>query len=143
MKIQLLNFPISTGSYNSFIDQLEKRVKSQTSSYVCVANVHMLVEAHKDPDFSAIINNADMVTPDGVPLTWGIRLLHGIKQVRVAGMDLLPDLLRLSEVENIPVFFYGGTQEMLGLTEDFLQENYPNLIIAGMISPPFSWCLLP
>ncbi|MOA60392.1 Glycosyl transferase WecB/TagA/CpsF family protein [compost metagenome] len=49
----------------------------------------------------------------------------------------MPDLLRLSEVENIPVFFYGGTQEMLGLTEDFLQENYPNLIIAGMISPPF------
>lgn len=134
---KLLALQIVSGDYQEFVDHLIHLAKSKISSYTCVANVHMLVEAHKDKDFAEVVNGADIVTPDGMPLAKGLKFIYGEKQDRVAGMDLLPDLLRESEKESLPVYFYGGTQEMLDTTEKFCKENYPELKIAGLHSPPF------
>ncbi|MFT4031268.1 MAG: WecB/TagA/CpsF family glycosyltransferase [Siphonobacter sp.] len=137
MNKRLISIDISMGSYSEFIDKWLAMAQSKQSTYTCVANVHMLVEAHNDPEFAATVNSADIVTPDGMPLTWGLRLVHNIKQERVAGMDLLPDLLKQAELKEIPVFFYGGTQAMLDQTKLFLIQKFPSLNVAGMISPPF------
>lgn len=133
----LINFPLSTGSYSSFTDYIIELACQKKSSIVCVANVHMYIEAHKDQKFLQIIDNADLVTPDGRPLIWALQLLHGIKQDRVAGMDLLPDLLHKMALQNISVYFYGGTEAMLNNTKTYLENKYPKLIIAGLHSPPF------
>ena len=132
----LISINISTGSYDNFIDELIIR-SAQKSSYTCVANVHMLVEAYRDKSFSDVVNAADIVTPDGVPLKWVLKILYGIKQERVAGMDMLPDLLKQAEQKRIPVFFYGGTEEMLEGINKSLPAQYPDLPIAGTFSPPF------
>ncbi len=137
MKKQLISIDITTGSYTSFIDRLIDLAQSGKSSYVCVANVHMLVEAYNDTSFADVVNNADIVTPDGMPLTWGLKIIHNLTQDRVAGMDLLPNLLSATSKKNMPVFFYGGTQGMLDQTELFIKQNFPFLNVAGMISPPF------
>jgi len=134
---QLLSIKISLGIYSDFIDTLIEQTLSGPFSYVCVANVHMLIEAYRDLAFAAVVNNATIVTPDGQPLTWALKFLYGIKQSRVAGMDLLPDLLSAAEKKCIPVFFYGGTDTMQNATKNYLASNYPNLKIAGMYSPPF------
>ena len=134
---QLINFDLSVGRYSSFIANIIDLAKQKSSSNVCVANVHMFVEAHLDDSFGMIIRDANIVTPDGKPLTWAMRLLYGIKQDRVAGNDILPDLLKQSEMEGLSVFFYGGSQKLLDQASDFLKINYPNLKIAGLYSPPF------
>ncbi len=136
MKKHLISINISTGNYSSFVSRLLE-LSEKGSSYTCVANVHMLVEAYNDPAFANVVNNADVVTPDGMPLTWGLKLIHGIQQDRVAGMDLLPDLLKEAETKSISVYFYGGTSEMLTQTEKYIHKNFPNLITGGMYSPPF------
>lgn len=136
-KKKLLSIDISLGPYTGFTDELIGHALSSRSYYACVANVHMLVEAHKSAPFANIVNNADMVTPDGKPLTWGLRLLYGIKQQRVAGMDILPDLLAEAEKKQIPVGFYGGTPAMLDATEKYIRANYSQLKIACLYSPPF------
>ncbi|WBL26010.1 WecB/TagA/CpsF family glycosyltransferase [Zunongwangia sp. HGR-M22] len=137
MKKRLISIDISIKPYQEFIKDLTTLALNKNSSYTCVANVHMLVEAYNDRNFAAVVNNADMVTPDGMPLAKGLKQIYGIEQDRVAGMDLLPDLLSVSEKQNIHVLFYGGTQEMLDKTQEYCAENYPNLDIVGLISPPF------
>lgn len=136
-KQKFLSLNISIGDYKKNLSELTFYAKSKDSSYVCVANVHMLIEAYNVDAFAAVVNNADVVTPDGMPLAKGLQLLYGNKQDRVAGMDLLPDLLKISEKENLKIFFYGGTQEMLDQTKSYCNKEYPLLDIAGMISPPF------
>jgi N-acetylglucosaminyldiphosphoundecaprenol N-acetyl-beta-D-mannosaminyltransferase len=134
---EFLSIKISLGTYTDFIDTLIEQALSGPFSYTCVANVHMLIEAHRDLAFAAVVNNAAIVTPDGQPLTWGLKFLYGIEQRRVAGMDLLPDLLSAAEKKYIPVFFYGGTDTLQNATKNHLASKYPNLKIAGMYSPPF------
>jgi len=133
----LLNFPLTTGKYTSFVDRIIQLANSKTSSVICVANVHMYTEAYKSEEFLRIIHNAEIVTPDGKPLTWALKVLYGIRQERVAGMDLLPDLLKLMSSNNISAYFYGGSEAMLERTRDHLKKFYPRLTIAGLHSPPF------
>lgn len=128
---------LSLGDYGSFVDQIIHMSEQGKSGYICVANVHMFVETYNSPDFAEIVNGADLVTPDGKPLTWGLRWLHGLRQDRVAGMDLLPDLLADAALKGIPVGFYGGTEDMLTRTKRFLSDAYPDLHLAVAFSPPF------
>ncbi|MBB1286135.1 WecB/TagA/CpsF family glycosyltransferase [Flavisolibacter sp. BT320] len=136
-KTQLLNFPLSLGSYSSFIEDIIASARLKQSRYTCVANVHMLIEAYRNPSFAELIQKADRVAPDGMPLVWGLRLVYGIKQERVAGMDLLPDLLQRLEDEEISPFIYGGSPEMLQRTKDYFIQKFPSLKLAGLYSPPF------
>ncbi len=137
MKIQVLSLSVTIGKYKKVVEDISTLAQQGRGSYVCVANVHMLAEANKDADFKKIVCNADIVTPDGMPLVWAIRLLYGVKQDRIAGMDILPALLSEAEVNQLPVYFYGGTPEMLQLTRASIQSQFPNLILAGLYSPPF------
>ena len=136
-KVSINGFGVSTGSYRLFIEEIIDRAKKMSSGYVCVANVHMFVESYTNKNFKRIIDEADIVTPDGKPLCWYLKLKHGIKQERVAGMDLLPDLLATMEKEQLPVYFYGGTQQLLDETSFYLHKYYPHLPLAGLYSPPF------
>lgn len=136
-KLNIVSIPISTGRYTDFIRNMVTAASAGKSEYACVANVHMLVEAHKNRRFAEVVKEAVYVTPDGKPISWAMRLLHGIKQERVAGMTLLPDLLKAAEDAGLSVFFYGGTEAMLQKTEAHINQNFPALAVAGMHSPPF------
>lgn len=136
-KHRLINFLISKGKYSSFIDGIINLCKEKKNAMICVANVHMFIEAYRQEKFLKIVNEADIVTPDGMPLTWALNVLYSIKQPRVAGMDLLPDLLQKAEEYNLSVYFYGGSDSTLTDTNAFLKKKYPQLKIAGTYSPPF------
>ncbi len=134
---KLLSININLGTYSSFINNLIDKAKTRQSYYTCVANVHMVVEAYQKPFYADIVNRATLVTPDGLPLTWALNILYGINQERVAGMDLLPDLLTAAEKQDLPVAFYGGTEALLEKTRKHLKIKYPGLRVSKLYSPPF------
>jgi N-acetylglucosaminyldiphosphoundecaprenol N-acetyl-beta-D-mannosaminyltransferase len=105
--------------------------------YVCVSTVHMVMEAHDDPDFQRIVNGASLVTPDGVPLVWALRLLGVPEARRVYGPQLTPELCGRAAAAGVPVGFYGGSQETLDRMIPRLQARYPDLEVAYAYSPPF------
>lgn len=114
-----------------------RRVRLQTSTMVCLANVHMLVEAKRNLDFRQIFQNADFRLLDGQPLVWSFRFFHGIRPERIAGKHLMHALLLQAAEEGEKVFFYGSTAEKLAKAERYLISHYPGLQIAGMLAPPF------
>ncbi len=134
---KIISLNITCGSYQTFVDQIVGLAETRIFSYVCVANVHMCIEAVYSKSFANTVNGANLVTPDGMPLAKAINLLYGVKQDRVAGMDLLPDLLAKAEEKELDVFFYGGTEVMLEHTKRFINVNYPLLVNQNYYSPPF------
>jgi len=136
-KKQILKTLISSGSYQQFIEQIFHMAEHRDSSYVCFSNVHMLIEAHKDESFNRVVNQADMATPDGVPLRIAMRMLYGIKQDRVAGMDVFPHLLKEAASRGKSVYLYGSTPDVLDAIVDKARRQLPNLKLVGHMSPPF------
>ncbi len=124
-------------TYERAAVQILDMARNGQGGYVCISTVHMVMEGHDDPDFQAIVNGADLVTPDGMPLVWGLKLL-GIKQAeRVYGPTLTPNVCREAAKQGVPVGFYGGTGEVLERMKANLLRDYPNLDIAYIYSPPF------
>jgi N-acetylglucosaminyldiphosphoundecaprenol N-acetyl-beta-D-mannosaminyltransferase len=81
--------------------------------YVCVANVHMVMEAWDDPGFRRSVNAADLVTPDGMPLVWVLRRKGFALKDRVYGPTLMRWVLAEAAKRGIPVGLLGGTPEVL------------------------------
>lgn len=136
-KYKIIRSLVSSGTYAAFLEEIMALSVRDESSYVCVANVHMMIEAYKDAEFQAIVDNADITTPDGMPLAKGMRLLYGFHQDRVAGMDLMPDLLREAAARDVSVFLYGSTDSTLQKIAEIARREHPSIDICGYYSPPF------
>ena len=107
------------------------------SRYVCVANVHMCMEAFDSREFNAVVNNADLVVPDGRPLVWALKAFGAKEAQHVRGSDLLLHLCKQAEQEQQAIGLYGGTPESLLDFQNFLTTTFPRLTIAFAASPPF------
>lgn len=124
-------------TYDQAARQVLDMARDGQGGYVCISTVHMVMEGYDDPDFQRIVNGADLVTPDGMPLVWGLKLL-GIKQAeRVYGPTLTLLVCREAAKKGVPVGFYGGAGEVLDRIKANLLSDYPNLDIAYIYSPPF------
>jgi len=97
----------------------------------------MVMEAHKCPAFTEVLRRADMVTPDGTPLSWALRLLGAKSAQCVDGPRTTPLILAAAEEAGIPVGFYGGAPNTLRLLLGRVRSNFPRLQIAYFHAPPF------
>ncbi|MFD2934150.1 WecB/TagA/CpsF family glycosyltransferase [Spirosoma flavum] len=136
-RLHLISLNLSPGSYSQLQDWIINAAHQRESRTVCCANVHMVIEAKQNPAIAEAVNSADWVTPDGVPLVWALRGLYGLRQDRIAGMDLAVSLLQRAADEGISVFFYGSTPQVLERLSQTCLERFPALQIAGVLSPPF------
>lgn len=137
VKENIFTYPISLGSYQRFINEVFSLVKRKSSSYVCFANVHMTIEAFEDGNFNAVLKNADIVAPDGKPLTLFLKQFKKVNQERVCGMDIFPDILREAALRRKSVYFYGTTDEVLEKICARARRELPTLDIRGYYAPPF------
>lgn len=97
----------------------------------------MVVESKKDQTLRDAVNQADLATPDGMPLCKVMQFKQGIQQDRVAGMDMFPILLDEAAQKGVGVFFYGDTPKTLAKLTAKVREEFPDIRIAGSYSPPF------
>ena len=107
------------------------------SRYVCIANVHMVMMSQDSRTFRRIVNAADLVTPDGMPLVWMLRLKGKLNQARVYGPTLMLHILESAACQGISVGFYGGRPEVLESLIQAMQAKFENLNVAFSLSPPF------
>lgn len=133
----VLGMRVDATSYADATRRILGWARGGESRFVCVANVHMTMECFDDPDFQRVVNGADLVTPDGVPLVWALKALGIKEQTRVYGPDLTLHVCEGAARDGVPVAFYGGTEESLQELQQALRKRFPNLKIACAISPPF------
>lgn len=130
-------FPISALSFDAQVSVMVRWAQARLSKVVCVSNVHMLMEGHWQSEFAQVLLRADLLTPDGMPLVWLTSLMKGKPQDRVAGMELMLALCERSQASGISLFLLGSTPEMLSQIRQQLSHDFPDLKVAGMVSPPF------
>jgi N-acetylglucosaminyldiphosphoundecaprenol N-acetyl-beta-D-mannosaminyltransferase len=134
---RILRTRVDATSYRHATGQVLDWAAAGESRYVCVATVNNLIEGCDDPGYNALMEAADLVTPDGMPLVWGLRLLGVPDASRVYGPDLTPLVCEEAARRGVPVGFYGGQDDVLDDLEASLTRRYPGLRIAYRWSPPF------
>jgi N-acetylglucosaminyldiphosphoundecaprenol N-acetyl-beta-D-mannosaminyltransferase len=133
----ILRVRVDNTDYKDVTQRILTWAGSGERKYVCVTNVHMVMEAHNDIHFRKIINNADLVTPDGMPLVWTMRLLGTKNQTRVYGPTLTRHVCKAASEFGLPVGFYGGSPQTIKNLVQNISNWFPSLKIAYAYSPPF------
>ena len=137
MKKLVLTSPINVLSWRETLDLISEWAEKRSSRYICICNVHSVVTAMQEPDFCEVVRQADMATPDGMPVAWMLRLLGEKGQQRINGPDLMWKYCELAASRGEPVFFYGSTDDTLAKLRAALLKAFPAFKLAGMYSPPF------
>jgi N-acetylglucosaminyldiphosphoundecaprenol N-acetyl-beta-D-mannosaminyltransferase len=103
--------------------------------FIAVTGMHGITEAQHDPLFKKILNSADLVVPDGMPLVW-LGRHHGYPmERRVYGPELMQTFCHATGAK-YRHFFYGGMPGVPTLLAELLQRKY-NIKAVGNYSPPF------
>jgi len=137
IRSRILRLEVDLVKNSELLDSLLRMDPLKKPSYICFANVHMLIEAYRDASVRKAVNSSTLTLTDGMPLVMALRFLYGIKQERITGMDFMPALMKEAEIKGESVFLFGATIEILDKIESRAILDYPELKIAGKISPPF------
>ena len=137
MSHKVLGTRIDGVTVDGAVDRLAGWIdRRERGHYVTLTNVHMVVEAQKNPDFRQVMHNASLCLPDGMPLVW-IGKARGQAIERISGPDFMIDFCERTAGRGYRHFFYGGapsTAEELART---FQAKFPGFVVAGSYSPPF------
>ncbi len=135
--VALLGTRIDTLSWEQALGRILRWASEKQSRMVCLCNVHVVVSARHDEALGRALRLADMSTPDGAPVAWLMRKIGWPEQQRISGPDLMWHLMAEAARLQLSVFLLGSTETTLaGLTQR-LQQAFPDLQIAGRLSPPF------
>lgn len=137
MRTKILNSSVDCTSYELVCDRLVELTAAKQSGYVIAANVHVIMTAFWNQYYRSVVNGATIVTPDGMPIVLGLRLLGHLDQARVYGPDLMLAWCDRAAQLGLPIYLYGSTWATLEKLQDQLVNNFPGLPIAGSYSPPF------
>jgi N-acetylglucosaminyldiphosphoundecaprenol N-acetyl-beta-D-mannosaminyltransferase len=119
------------------VETIARWIGGGRREYVCVANVHAVMEAHRDPGLRAVYAAAGLTVPDGMPLVWTGRALGHSDVRRVYGPDLMLSLCAAAAQRAWPCYFYGGAPGVAGRVAETLASRFPGLLVAGTSAPPF------
>src|SRR5262249_18348826 len=133
----VLGTRIDATSYADAVARVIGWAERHEARLVCHANVDMVMEAHDQPTLRSAINDADLVTADGVPLVWTLRLKGIERQGRVYGPDLMLALCQVAAQHHIRIGLLGSQEATLDRLVERLSAQIPGLTIGFRQAPPF------
>lgn len=98
------------------------------SGQVVTINPEMISNAVKDTDFAEIINNADLVIPDGIGVEIGLKIL-GYNVKRIAGIEFSHRMIEECAKNNQSVALIGAKPEIVKKAKENLVKEFPSLYI--------------
>lgn len=135
--IAILGVPLENVTMAAALARVEGFMTARGPHYVVTVNVDFLVQARRDVELRRILREADLALCDGTPLVWASRLLGNPLPERVAGADLVPQLIRSAAANGRRIFLLGAGPGVTALAAARLEAGHPGLQIAGHYSPPF------
>ena len=137
-KHNILGVPISAVDYGTAVEKIVQAAHSRTPFGVSALAVHGVMTGVMDPEHRYRLNRLEMLVPDGQPVRWALRWLHGVRLAeRVYGPQLMLETCRAAEAERIPIFLFGGTNELLSDLTTNLKRRFPDLLVAGTLASRF------
>ncbi len=135
--VNILGVDIAAINMDWLLKFIKTNISKLKGDYICVSNVHTTVMASENKEYRTIQNGGILAIPDGGPLSSVGRKRGATNMGRTTGPSLMEEIISISSQYGYSHFFYGSTQTTLDQMRDNLQQEYPQIQIAGMYSPPF------
>lgn len=137
-KHNVLGVRVDAVDYEAAVERVISAADAGRSLSVSALAVHGVMTGVLDPEHRYRLNEFDMIVPDGQPVRWALNRLHGADLAdRVYGPTLMLETCRRAAEERLPIFLFGGTEDLLEALCNKLQQQFPTLEIAGARASKF------
>lgn len=131
-RITILNTVIDVLTMKETIELVEKYVETKTQLHLMGVNADKINEVNKNEKMKEIVNSCGIINADGASVVLASKYLNKALPERVAGVDLMMELVKLSSTKKYSIYLLGAKQEVVEKTKKVLIEKFPNLIIKGI-----------
>lgn len=134
----VLGILVNAVDYETAVERIIRAGREGRSLAVSALAVHGLMIGVLDEEHKYRLNRFDLLVPDGQPVRWVLNWLYrtGLPD-RVYGPNLMRKVCARAAEENLAIYFYGSTSEVLEAMKQNLEKQFPRLRIAGMESSKF------
>jgi len=136
-RADILGAAISAINMPQAVETIDGWIGRREPHYVCVTPAHAVMDARRDPGFRRILNRSGLTTPDGMAIVWLLRLQGHRHVERVYGPDLMLAVCEAGLAKGRRHFLFGGESGAADELAAHLRGRFPDLQIAGTLSPPF------
>lgn len=132
-RVQVLGIPIDRLSMRETVNLVDKTIQSGRQLHHTVVNAGKIVLMRKDAELHESVVNADLINADGQSIVWLSRVLGKEQRLpeRVAGIDLMENLMRLAHERGYKAFFFGAKEEVVKKTVEHYSKIYSPQVVAG------------
>jgi N-acetylglucosaminyldiphosphoundecaprenol N-acetyl-beta-D-mannosaminyltransferase len=137
-KHAVLGVRVDAVDYEASVARIVRAAEHHEPLAATALAVHGVMTGALDACHARRLNGLDLVVPDGQPVRWALRWLHGIDLPdRVYGPELMLRSAAALEAAGLPVYLYGSTRAVLDDLEQFLALRFPGLVVAGTSASRF------
>ena len=131
-KVNVIGVNVNVVDYEAAVARVVSAAKARKPYGVSALAVHGVMTGALDAEHLYRLNRLDLVTPDGQPVRWAMRFLHGeALPDRVYGPNMTLFICEAAAREGLSIYLYGSRQEVLDAWTVNLRKMYPTLKIAG------------
>ncbi|TFE29093.1 glycosyltransferase [Cohnella luojiensis] len=113
------------------VNYLTRAIESRNPHRVITGNPIMLMVGLDNPSFHRTLSTADLVVPDGAGVVWAARRLKQPVQERVAGFDLMHELLSEGDNRGWSAYLLGASADIIESAHEKLRRQYPGVRFVG------------
>ncbi|MBQ9313913.1 MAG: WecB/TagA/CpsF family glycosyltransferase [Clostridia bacterium] len=130
-KIDILGVTFDNVSMQEAVDVCEGFLKQEKGNLVVTPNPEIVMKAKDDEEFKKVINSAELVIPDGIGIIKAGKILKTPLKERVAGYDLICNLLEKHSDGSATFYFWGSKPGYAEEAKEKVEAKYPNIKILG------------
>ena len=130
-RINILGSPIDNLSMDETLNLVSESIVNNGSINQIVVNAAKIVAMHENYELRESVINADLINADGQAVVWASKILGKPLKSRVAGIDLMQNLVELAHDNKYKIFFFGAKEEIVKKVVDTYTEKYSSKVIAG------------
>lgn len=130
-KVTILGVPVDAITMGEAVARIDGFIEKRTPVLVATANAEMLMRATHDGALRRILQGAAMVTPDGAGTVWAAHHLGYAMPERVAGYDMVQELMREAPAKHRRIFFFGSAPGVADKAKKKAEQLYPGIEIVG------------
>ena len=138
-RCDLMGCPIDSYSLDEAKSEIARLMKGERSTHlVHFLNAAKIVKARRSRVLLKALWDGDLILADGKPIAPAARLLGLHVPVRIAGIDLMKQLLGICERDGHSIYLLGARQEVLERCVRNIIKRHPHIRIAGYRNGYFS-----
>jgi N-acetylglucosaminyldiphosphoundecaprenol N-acetyl-beta-D-mannosaminyltransferase len=137
--MRLMGAPMAVVTEAQAVRAITDAAEVGRGHWTITANLDHVRRYHRDIAQKRLIEEADMVVADGMPLIWASRVAGEALPERVSGSSMVWSICARASTRGQSVFLLGGEPGVADRAADVFRERYPGLEIAGTACPPLGF----